>query len=86
VQDDRLGPLLGVELGPPPTPVAACSGRLEPGPGPLADEIPLELGQGGKDMEDQLAAAGGRVEALPEAPESDPAIPESGDRLDEVSE
>jgi hypothetical protein len=59
---------------------------VEPGPGPLADEIPLELGQGGKDMEDQLAAAGGRVDALPEAPGSDPALPESGDRLDEVSE
>jgi hypothetical protein len=86
VKDERLGPPLGIELGPPPAPLAACSGRVEPGPGPLADEVPLELGQGGKDMEDQLAAAGGGVDALPEAPESDPSLPESGERLDEVAE
>ena len=37
-------------------------------------------------MEDQLAAAGRRVDALPEAPESDPPLPEGGERLDEVAE
>lgn len=86
VQDERLGPLLVVELGPPPALLAACPSRVEPGPGPLADEIPLELGQGGKHVEDQLAAAGGRVDALLEAAEADPPIPKSGERLDEVAE
>src|SRR5271166_3448960 len=86
VQGECLGPLLVVELGPPPAPLAARPSRVEPGPGPLADEIPLELGQGGKDVEDQLAAAGSRVDALLEAPESNPPLPESGERLDEVAE
>jgi hypothetical protein len=37
-------------------------------------------------VEDQLAAAGGRVDALLEAAEADPPIPKSGERLDEVAE
>src|SRR4051794_29568660 len=59
VQGERLGPLLVVELGPTPAPLTACPCRVEPGPGPFADEVPLELGQGGEDVEDELAAAGG---------------------------
>src|SRR6478735_8941901 len=43
VQGERLGPLLVVELGPPPAPLAAGAGRVEPGPGPLADEVALEI-------------------------------------------
>jgi hypothetical protein len=31
-------------------------GRGQPGGGALADEVALELGQGGKDVEDELAA------------------------------
>ena len=56
--------------GRPPS-LPAGPGRVEPGPGPLADEVPLELGQGREDVEDQLPAAGRRVDALLEAPEAD---------------
>jgi hypothetical protein len=33
-------------------------GRGQPGTGPFSDEVAFELGQGGKDMEDELAAGG----------------------------
>src|SRR5208337_854721 len=62
----------------------AGPGRLEPGPGPLADDVPLELGQGGEDVEDQLPAAGGRVDALLEASEADLPFLEMSHGLDEV--
>src|SRR5262245_7802173 len=77
---------LASSLGRRPPLWPRARGRVEPGPGPLADEVPLELGQGGEDVEDQLAAAGGRVDALPEALEPDPPLPEGGERLDEVAE
>ena len=43
-----------------------------------ADEVPLELGQGGKHVEDKLVAAGRRVDALLEAAE--PALPPAAAR------
>jgi hypothetical protein len=45
VEVERQGTLLGIEaLGPPALPApGAC--RVEPGLGPLLDEVPLELGQ-----------------------------------------
>jgi hypothetical protein len=63
-----------------------CPGGVEPDPGPLADEVPLELGQGGEDVEDELAAAGRRVDALPEAAEPDTPVAEGSEGLDQVAE
>jgi len=70
--------LLLVELPAPSALLAAGPGRVEPGPGPRADEVPLELGQGGKHVEDKLVAAGRRVDALLEAAE--PALPPAAAR------
>jgi hypothetical protein len=52
----------------------------------FADEVAFELGQGGEDVEDELAAGGGGVDRLLEAPESDPAVGESGDGVDQVAQ
>jgi hypothetical protein len=49
----------------------AGSGRVEPGPGPLADDVALELGQGREHVEDQLPAAGRCIDAFLETPEAD---------------
>lgn len=75
-----------VQLPGPAAPPSAGSGRVEPGPGPLADDIPFELGQGGEDVEDQLPATGRRVDALLEAPETDLAFLELAHGLDEVAD
>src|SRR3954463_10952832 len=71
--------------GRPPL-LSAGPGRVEPGPGPLADDVPLELGQGREDVEDQLPAAGRRVDALLEAAEADLPLLELPDGLDQVPE
>jgi hypothetical protein len=39
--------------------------------GALHDELADELGQGGKDMEDQPAAGGGGIQSLVQRPEPD---------------
>jgi hypothetical protein len=44
----------------------------------LADEVAFELGQGGEDVEDELAAGGGGVDRLLQAPEPDAALGEAG--------
>ena len=54
--------------------------------GPLADQVPLELGQGTEDVKDELPAAGGRVDRLLEAAEADLPRLQDGDRLDQVLE
>jgi hypothetical protein len=38
---------------------ATSPGGGQPGAGAFADEVAFELGQSGKDMEDELAARGG---------------------------
>src|SRR5262245_7881320 len=60
--------------------------RGEAREGPLPDDIPLELGQGPKDVEDELPAAGRRVDGLLQALEAHPAVAQIGDRLDVVSQ
>jgi hypothetical protein len=56
----------------------AVAGRPDPGPGggqsgagPLPNKVAFELGQGGEDVEDELAAGGGGVDRLLEAAEPD---------------
>ena len=53
-------------------------------PVPLADHVPLELGQGGEDVEIPLATAGGGVDLLGEALEADPSPLKTCHRLDRV--
>jgi hypothetical protein len=53
---------------------AAGAGRGQPSIGAFADEVAFELGQGGEDVEDELAAGGGGVDRLLEAAEPDPAL------------
>jgi hypothetical protein len=50
----------------------------------LADEVAFELGQGGEDVEDELAPGGGGVDRLLEAPEPDASVGQVGDGVDQV--
>jgi len=68
---------------PPPRPRAR--GR-QAGPGALADQVALELGQRGEDVEDEASAARGRVDALLEAPEADVALGQRRDGIDQVAQ
>src|SRR4051794_25078067 len=52
----------------------------------LPDHVPLEIGQGREDMEDELPAAGGGVDLLGQALEADPPILEPCHRLNQVRE
>ena len=56
------GDLLGREGGFAPSPAAARAGGLQARFGALADQVALELGQGGEDVENQLAAGRGGVD------------------------
>jgi hypothetical protein len=66
------------------TVAAAGPGRSQPGAGPFADKVAFELGQGGEDVEDELAAGGGGVDRLLQAPEPDPAIGQPSDGVDQM--
>jgi hypothetical protein len=61
---------------------AAGPGGLQSRGGAFADEVAFELGQGGEDMEDELAARGGGVDRLLQAPEPDAAVGQAGDGVD----
>jgi hypothetical protein len=78
-------PLLIQGSRPAPSP-APGPGRLQARLRSLADQVPLELRQGTEDVEDELAAAGGRVDRFPQAAEADLAPLEGGDRPDQVLE
>jgi len=58
---------------------AAGPGGGQPGGGAFADEVAFELGQGGEDVEDELAAGGGGVDRFLEAPEPNPTLGQPGD-------
>lgn len=62
------------------TPATGPSGD-RPGLSPFADDVALELGQGGEDMEDQLPAAGGRVDLFGQALETDSPLLQPSDGL-----
>ena len=51
----------------------------------FADEVAFEFGQGGEDVEDELAARGGGVDRLLGAAEPDPAVGQAGDGVDQVA-
>jgi hypothetical protein len=53
------------------TTATASVGRGQPGDRALADQVAFELGQGGEDVEDELAARGGGIDRLLEAAEPD---------------
>jgi hypothetical protein len=53
---------------------ATCPGGGQPGGRALADQVAFELGQGGEDVEDKLAAGSGGVDRLLEAAEPDAAV------------
>jgi hypothetical protein len=63
---------------------AAGPGGSQPRSSAFADEVAFELGQGGEHMEDELAAGGGGVDRLLQAPEPDPALSEAGDGADQL--
>ena len=52
--------------------------------GPLPNQVSLKLGQRRKEVEDQPAARGGRVELLLEATKASPALVQRLDRLNQV--
>jgi hypothetical protein len=66
------------------TPAPAGPGRGQPGGRALTDQVAFELGQGGEDVEDELAARRGRVDGFLQAPEADPALSQAGDGVDQV--
>ncbi len=51
---------------------------------PARAAVAFEVGQGGKDVDDELAAGGGGVDRLLEAAEPDPALGQPGDGVDQV--
>jgi hypothetical protein len=59
-------------------------GGGQPGGGAFADEVAFELGQGGEHVEDELAARRDGVDRLLQAPESNAAVGESGDGVDQM--
>jgi hypothetical protein len=61
-------------------------GGGQPRGGAFANEVAFELRQGREDVEDELAAGGGGVDCLLQAPESDPALSQSSDGVDQVAE
>jgi hypothetical protein len=72
-------------------PGAAAAAATDPGGGQpggraFADEVAFELGQGGKDVEDELAARGGGVDGLLEAAEPYALVGQVGDGVDQVAE
>ena len=50
--------------------MAASPNRLETGTCPLADQVPLELGQRAEDVEDQMLAGGGGVDGVNQCAEA----------------
>ncbi len=56
----------------PPSPPDAGPRRGQAGPGQLADEVALELGQHPKEIEQQLTGRGGGVESLVEGAVTEP--------------
>jgi hypothetical protein len=65
---------------------ASCSSCDEPSLGPLADHLPLELCQSPEDVEDQFSTAGGGVDLLGQALETDAPLLQPSDRLYKVWE
>jgi hypothetical protein len=63
---------------------AAGPGGGQPSAGAFADQVAFELGQGGKDVEDELATGGGGVDRLLEAAEPDAALSQAGDGVDQM--
>jgi hypothetical protein len=64
---------------------AGSSGR-QPGAGALPDQVAFELGQGGEDVEDELAARGGGVDLLLQAAEPDLMLGHAGDGVEQVAQ
>ena len=69
-----------------PAAAAAGPGGGQAGAGAVTDEVTLELGQRGEDVEDQLAAGGGGVDLLLQAAEPDPVVGQAGDGVDQVAQ
>ena len=72
--DHRLTPTFAAPGG---------SGR-EPGPGPFADQVALELPERAEQVEDEAAARCGGVDRLGQRAEADALPLKSGDGLDQV--
>jgi hypothetical protein len=65
---------------------AAGPGRGQAGAGAFADEVAFELGQGGEDVEAELAAGSGGVDRLLQAAEPNPTLGQPGNGVDQVAE
>jgi hypothetical protein len=52
----------------------------------FADEVAFELGQGGKHVEDELAARSGGIDRLLKAAEPNTAVGQAGDGVDQVAQ
>jgi len=53
------GDLVGVHHGGPPADAALPAGGVQPGEGPLVDQVAFEFGERGHDGEEELALPGG---------------------------
>jgi hypothetical protein len=55
-------------------------------PGPLTDQVALELGQCGEDVEHELATRDSGIDRLLQAAEPDTTVGERGDGVDQVAQ
>jgi hypothetical protein len=63
---------------------AAGPHRGQPRGRAFADQVAFELGQGGKHMEDELAAGGGCVDRLLQTAKPDSPVGKAGDGVDRM--
>jgi len=70
----------------PAAAAATGPGSGQPSAGAFADQVAFELGQGSEHVEDELAAGGGGVDGLLQAAESDPALGQLGEGVDQVAQ
>jgi len=80
----RRSQVFGGEGRGAPAETAASFRCVQAGPSALADHAALELGERPKDMEDQLAARAPSVDRLGERAQTDAAVAEVFDRLDQL--
>ena len=72
IQIDGHGALLLTKLFSPAAFPTACSRGCQPRVRPFADEVSLKFRERSKDMKDQFAARGGRIDGFGDSLESDP--------------
>jgi len=85
VERGRLGSLFLIKLGFAASRSAAGPGCCSSSCGTLLDEVAVGLAQGGEEVGQRFARAGGRVDVVIEAAKADPSTAELLDRPDQMA-